>query len=142
MYVSIFRVHNPASSFFIASFALSKVYLLSILHFCSIEHRFIFVWCPFRNRTTNGQQSNNKRTTEGNRSKENRRGCFLCTSARANLIIRYQLLVYLSGIIEQIHNLTYKFDVQLSLSFVWAIHYVKLLQKFTGQWGINLAIGC
>jgi hypothetical protein len=37
---------------------------------CSIEVRLMYVCCPFINRTTIGQQSDNNRTTMGERAKE------------------------------------------------------------------------
>ena len=42
---------------------------------CSIEVRLMYVCCPFINRTTIGQQSNNNRTTMGRQwEKERRKG--------------------------------------------------------------------
>ena len=49
---------------------LPSIHLRFCAYSCTIEVRLMYVCCPFVNRTTIGQQSNNKRTTVGERAKE------------------------------------------------------------------------
>ena len=49
---------------------LPSIHLMLCAYSCAIEVRLMYVCYPFDNRITIGQQSNNKRTTVGERAKE------------------------------------------------------------------------